>query len=162
RARDLGRPRTGELSLPRSFFARTLTRFLGSRRSRQDCTRRVREDARRGRRHSSGIPRASAGMPRDGTAPAANGGSDPRVDEGGLDMKSPERGKSALPKRGRLRITLRMLAVVSMVWAAIAITPSRKAKGAAGTTFTKTNLVSDLPGMAAVADPDLVNPGGMT
>src|SRR5437667_513527 len=29
-------------------------------------------------------------------------------------------------------------------------------------TFTQTNLVSDVPGMAAITDPNLVNPWGMT
>src|SRR6266404_7800605 len=30
------------------------------------------------------------------------------------------------------------------------------------TTFTQTNLVSDVPGLAAITDPNLVNPWGIT
>jgi uncharacterized protein (TIGR03118 family) len=38
--------------------------------------------------------------------------------------------------------------------------PSAKAAGSV--TFTQTNLVSDIPGMAKITDPNLVNPWGMT
>jgi hypothetical protein len=38
--------------------------------------------------------------------------------------------------------------------------PSVKAAGSV--TFTQANLVSDIPGMAKITDPNLVNPWGMT
>src|SRR5215467_13976138 len=38
----------------------------------------------------------------------------------------------------------------------------RASSAASGTpTFTQTNLVSDIPGMAKITDPNLVNPWGM-
>ena len=41
-------------------------------------------------------------------------------------------------------------------------TMSRQSSAASGTpTFTQTNLVSDIPGMAKITDPNLVNPWGM-
>ena len=56
----------------------------------------------------------------------------------------------------------RMLMVIFAVSAAIAIAPRlRSAMAAATPTFTQTNLISDVPGMARRTDPNLVNPWGM-
>src|SRR2546421_5040731 len=56
----------------------------------------------------------------------------------------------------------RRLIVVCAAFALIAIAPRlRSAVDAATPTFTQTNLVSDVPGMAKTTDPNLVNPWGM-
>jgi aldose sugar dehydrogenase len=57
----------------------------------------------------------------------------------------------------------RTLLLVFVVSAAITIVPHlRSADGGGIPTFTQTNLVSDIPGMARITDPKLVNPWGMT
>src|ERR671937_1509982 len=49
------------------------------------------------------------------------------------------------------------------VLALAAFSPGASPAATAGTpTFTQTNLVSDIPGLAATTDPNLVNPWGMT
>ncbi len=75
-------------------------------------------------------------------------------------MKSPKGRKKSLAGSRRSGIVLRMLLLLAGI--AIAVVPSRRASAVAGTTFTKTNLVSDTPGLALTTDPNLVNPWGMT
>jgi uncharacterized protein (TIGR03118 family) len=59
---------------------------------------------------------------------------------------------------GRLRIVL----VLGLVVALAALAPAAPAAAAQpGNAYHQTNLVSDLPGMAQLTDPDLVNPWGM-
>src|SRR5262249_52003959 len=67
-----------------------------------------------------------------------------------------------LMKRGSsFRVVARMLFVFCIAFAGVAML--RQLSAASVTpTFTQTNLVSDLPGMAQVTDPNLANPWGMT
>src|SRR5919201_582860 len=58
---------------------------------------------------------------------------------------------------GRIRVGL--LAASAVMAIAPGVSP---AQTAGSPTFTQTNLVSDLPGMARTTDPNLVNPWGMT
>src|ERR1700751_2769812 len=57
----------------------------------------------------------------------------------------------------RKLILLRMLVIVATVVLVAANAPRVLADG-----FTQTNLVSDIPGLAATTDPDLVNPWGVS
>jgi aldose sugar dehydrogenase len=58
---------------------------------------------------------------------------------------------------------MRILVAAAATAAVIAILPHLPSASAANApTFTQTNLVSDVPGMAARTDPNLVNPWGMT
>jgi uncharacterized protein (TIGR03118 family) len=65
----------------------------------------------------------------------------------------------ALVRRlGRLRSVLALSVVAGLV----ALAPAAPAAGAQpGNAYHQTNLVSDLPGMAQLTDPDLVNPWGL-
>jgi uncharacterized protein (TIGR03118 family) len=57
----------------------------------------------------------------------------------------------------------RVLLVLLAAAAVIAISPGASPATTAGApTFTQTNLVSDIPGLARTTDPNLVNPWGMT
>jgi uncharacterized protein (TIGR03118 family) len=77
-------------------------------------------------------------------------------------MEIPEYPRSALVKRSISHRPARILLVAFAAAAAIAITPRLPPALAAVTpTFTQTNLVSDVPGMAGRTDPNLVNPWGM-
>jgi hypothetical protein len=77
-------------------------------------------------------------------------------------MKSHKNQVSAFAKKGRSRRPARILMVVFAASAVIAIAPRlRSAMDASAPTFTQTNLVSDVPGMAKTTDPNLVNPWGM-
>src|ERR671930_655040 len=59
---------------------------------------------------------------------------------------------------GRLRIVL----VLGLVAALAALAPVTRAGAAQpGNAYHQTNLVSDLPGLAQLTDPDLVNPWGL-
>src|SRR5258707_2982687 len=70
--------------------------------------------------------------------------------------------RMALAKRERSPRMARILIVALAVSAAIAITPHMRSQTApAAPTFTQTNLISDIQGMAATTDPSLVNPWGM-
>jgi hypothetical protein len=56
---------------------------------------------------------------------------------------------------GRLRIAL----ALGLVAALVALAPAVQATASQpGNAYHQTNLVSDLPGMAQLTDPDLVNP----
>src|SRR5712691_6409730 len=55
-----------------------------------------------------------------------------------------------------LSLTVRLLLILGIIPLCLLST----VRG--GTTFTQTNLVSDLPGTALTTDPNLVNPWGMT
>src|ERR671931_1185578 len=57
------------------------------------------------------------------------------------------------------RIVVGLLAISVVMAIAPGVSP---AQTAASPTFTQTNLVSDVPGMARTTDPNLVNPWGMT
>src|SRR5437016_3931807 len=76
----------------------------------------------------------------------------------------PRRSRIALVTgRSGLKKALGMLVVAVAAVATVATTPRRPATTTAFmTTFTQTNLVSDVPGMALTTDPNLVNPWGMT
>src|ERR687888_1695082 len=59
---------------------------------------------------------------------------------------------------GRLRTVLTLGVVAGLV----ALAPAAPAAGAQpGNAYHQTNLVSDLPGLAQLTDPDLVNPWGL-
>jgi uncharacterized protein (TIGR03118 family) len=70
-------------------------------------------------------------------------------------------GPSSRPlvhRLGRLRSVLALGVVAGLV----ALTPAAPAAGAQpGNAYHQTNLVSDLPGLAQLTDPDLVNPWGL-
>lgn len=58
---------------------------------------------------------------------------------------------------------LRNLLTLCLVTALVALAPAAGAAAAQpGNAYHQTNLVSDLPGMAQLTDPDLVNPWGMS
>src|ERR1700682_6542514 len=77
-------------------------------------------------------------------------------------MESHEYQRGAFVKSGRSPRPARTLMVVFSVFAVIAIAPRlRSAPADAAPTFTQTNLVSDVAGMAKKTDPNLVNPWGM-
>src|SRR5260221_13329670 len=64
--------------------------------------------------------------------------------------------------RGRSYQIIRTILIALAIYAVIAIAPRlRSATAATAPTFTQINLVSDVPGMAKVTDPNLVNPWGM-
>lgn len=64
-------------------------------------------------------------------------------------------------KKGNSFGVARMLFVLVIASAAVAML--RQSSAASVTpTFTQTNLVSDIAGMAKITDPNLVNPWGMT
>src|SRR5262245_46776517 len=68
----------------------------------------------------------------------------------------------ALVQRRRSYGAARLLMVALAACAALAFAPCLpSALAAVTTTFTQTNLVSDVPGMATRTDPNLVNPWGM-
>lgn len=76
-------------------------------------------------------------------------------------MESSRRPKRNFPGSNPRR-TVRILVVACAALAAIAIaTRLPSATTSVTTTFTQTNLVSDLPGLARTTDPNLVNPWGM-
>src|SRR5437016_9782947 len=61
-----------------------------------------------------------------------------------------------------MKSSVRVFIVAIAAWAVIAIVPRlRPVAAAISPTFTQTNLVSDVPGMAKITDPNLVNPWGM-
>jgi len=67
----------------------------------------------------------------------------------------------------RLSISRRLLGTLATVAVLIAVVASTAAAPAppntpTGGTVLQTNLVSDLPGVAAVTDPNLVNPWGIS
>jgi uncharacterized protein (TIGR03118 family) len=69
----------------------------------------------------------------------------------------------ALARRRTPRRTSRILLGLLAASAVTAIAPGVSPAQIAGSpTFTQTNLVSDVPGMARTTDPNLVNPWGMT
>ena len=76
-------------------------------------------------------------------------------------MESSEHPRRTFLKRGCYHRTARTLLVTLAAFAVIAIALS-SVKAAVTTTFTQTNLVSDVSGMAKTIDPNLVNPWGMT
>ena len=76
-------------------------------------------------------------------------------------MKPPE-NRSKLSAAARRRGAIGILALAAAAVASMAM--SRRLPFSAATalpTFTQTNLVSDVPGLAKVTDPNLVNPWGM-
>ena len=52
--------------------------------------------------------------------------------------------------------------VLAVVAGLVALGPAAGAAGQPGNAYHQTNLVSDLPGLAQLTDPDLVNPWGLT
>src|SRR5437879_8451799 len=77
-------------------------------------------------------------------------------------MESTKHHRSAFVKRNSSHRAARMLMIALAACASIAIAPHlRSATAAVTPTFTETNLVSDVPGMAKTTDPNLVNPWGM-
>ena len=56
----------------------------------------------------------------------------------------------------------RLVVAAAAATAIIVIAPHLRSAPLGTPTFTQTNLVSDIPGMAARTDPNLVNPWGMT
>jgi uncharacterized protein (TIGR03118 family) len=63
----------------------------------------------------------------------------------------------------RNRIGVGMTAVAALMVALLAFTSTRHASAAAASgVYHQTNLVSDLPGVALIQDPDLVNPWGIS
>ena len=69
---------------------------------------------------------------------------------------------SLIKRTGPRRIIGALVLIIGAV-AVVATAPSRRsAATTVMTTFTQTNLVSDVPGLAAITDPNLVNPWGMT
>src|SRR6266850_382221 len=69
---------------------------------------------------------------------------------------------NAFAKTGTFHRPARMFMVVLAACAVIVVAPRlRSAMDDAAPTFTQTNLVSDVPGMAKTTDPSLVNPWGM-
>ncbi len=66
--------------------------------------------------------------------------------------------QAAVHRLGRLRNTL----TLGLVAALLALAPAAPAAASQpGNSYHQTNLVSDLPGMAQLTDPDLVNPWGL-
>jgi uncharacterized protein (TIGR03118 family) len=66
------------------------------------------------------------------------------------------------PARRQRLSPLRSALVVGLVAALVALAPAAHATAKQpGNAYHQTNLVSDLPGMAQLTDPDLVNPWGM-
>src|SRR4249920_1893373 len=64
--------------------------------------------------------------------------------------------------RNRIAVAMMSAAVASMV-ALIVFTSTRGVHAAAASDiYHQTNLVSDLPGVALIQDPDLVNPWGIS
>ena len=59
-------------------------------------------------------------------------------------------------------VTAPMLAVICAAAAVIVMIQHVQSATPGMPTFTQTNLVSDIPGMARTTDPNLVNPWGMT
>src|SRR5438874_10068486 len=77
-------------------------------------------------------------------------------------MKSLEDPRRAFVKNGSSHRPVRTLLAAFAGCAAIALAPHfLPVTAAVAPTFTQTNLVSDLPGMAKITDPNLVNPWGM-
>jgi aldose sugar dehydrogenase len=77
-------------------------------------------------------------------------------------MESAKHQRRVLVQTDRSHGRARMLMGVFAVCAVIAIAPLlRSATDAAAPTFTQTNLVSDVSGMAKSTNPNLVNPWGM-
>jgi uncharacterized protein (TIGR03118 family) len=64
----------------------------------------------------------------------------------------------ALSGRGPRRLGIALVALVALALAALAAAPRAHAAGGA---FVQRNLVSDVPGMARLTDPNLVNPWGI-
>src|SRR5215470_5315006 len=62
----------------------------------------------------------------------------------------------------RNRIAAAITAAVSLMVAAIPFTSTGRVSAAASDAYHQTNLVSDLPGVALILDPDLVNPWGIS
>src|ERR671934_194047 len=78
-------------------------------------------------------------------------------------MGPPVDALRALARRCTPRPVGRILVGLLAASAVLAIAPGVSPAQTAGSpTFTQTNLVSDLPGMAGRTDPNLVNPWGMT
>src|SRR5215831_800986 len=77
-------------------------------------------------------------------------------------MKLSTQPTRALVQSRRSYGAARVLIVALAACAALTIAPCLPSALAAATpTFTQTNLVSDVPGMAKTTDPNLVNPWGM-
>src|SRR6266404_4587567 len=77
-------------------------------------------------------------------------------------MKSTEHPGKSFAQSGKSNRAVRMLIVAFAVCAITAIVPRLLSVTAPlPPTFTQTNLVSDVPGMAKTADPNLVNPWGL-
>src|SRR4026207_1357931 len=62
----------------------------------------------------------------------------------------------------RNRITVGLSAVAALMVALIPFLSTARARAAASDVYHQTNLVSDLPGVALIQDPDLVNPWGIS
>jgi uncharacterized protein (TIGR03118 family) len=76
-------------------------------------------------------------------------------------MESAKHQGKAFGDRDSSRRNARLLIVAIAVSATIVIAPRLRSAMDATPTFTQTNLVSDVPGMAKRTDPNLVNPWGM-
>ena len=76
-------------------------------------------------------------------------------------MESAKHQGKAFGDRDSSRRNARLLIVAIAVSATIVIAPHLRSAMDATPTFTQTNLVSDVPGMAKRTDPNLVNPWGM-
>jgi uncharacterized protein (TIGR03118 family) len=77
-------------------------------------------------------------------------------------MESPENRTTASAGEGIFNRPARMLMLLSAVFAALVATPFVwSASTVSPPTFTQTNLLSDVAGMAKQTDPNLVNPWGM-
>src|SRR5258708_29307418 len=80
-----------------------------------------------------------------------------------MKCEMPDKWKIRLGKHESSRRLLRVRMAAGTFSVNIAIVPLLQAAPAdASPTFTKTNLVSDVDGMAKFTDPNLVNPWGMT
>ena len=55
-----------------------------------------------------------------------------------------------------------MSGIAALVIALVALTSIKPAKAASSGSYHQTNLVSDVPGLALILDPDLVNPWGIS
>ena len=60
------------------------------------------------------------------------------------------------------RIAVGMSALVALIVALLPSPPTRRARAATSGIYHQKNLVSDLPGVALITDPDLVNPWGIS
>src|SRR6266851_4868713 len=78
-------------------------------------------------------------------------------------MKSCNDTRTSIVKGSGTHRRMRMLVTALAVTGVIAIAPRLPltTKAAVSPTFTQTNLVSDVPGMAKFTDSNLVNPWGM-